>query len=384
MAKFGVAVQRNRVISAASEADAAVAALGPVKEYVVKAQVHAGGRGKGFFKENGFKGGVHVVKEGSEAASIAQQMLGHTLVTKQTGEAGVPVNKVMIAQALDIAKEYYFAILLDRAYGGPVIVASSEGGVDIEEVAESNPDAIIKEPIDIMTGPSPGQLLALAEKLGFGAKSQEAADQMAALYKLFEASDCTQVEINPFVETPEGDIVSFDAKLAFDDNASFRQEEIFAMRDTTEEDPREVEASKHDLNFIGLDGSIGCLVNGAGLAMATLDIITMHGGSPANFLDVGGGATEGQVKAALTILKNDPNVKSVLVNIFGGIMKCDTIANGVVAAAKSVNIDIPIVIRLAGTNAEIGERILNESGLNFITAHNLDDAAAKAVKATGA
>jgi len=378
MAKHGVKVQRNRVVGAPGEAGAAADALGAVKEYVVKAQVHAGGRGKGHFLEDGFKGGVHVVTSAKEAAAIADKMLGKHLVTAQTTAEGVLVKKVMIAEALDIAKEFYFAILMDRGAGGPVLVASPDGGVDIEAVAEKTPERIFKEPVDISSGLKPGQTLALAKKLGLdGAKAEEAAEQMARLYDLFISLDATQVEINPLVETPSGEIVSFDAKIAFDDNALFRQPEVKEMYDPAEDDPREVEAAKYSLNYVPMTGEIGCMVNGAGLAMATMDIIAHYGRSPANFLDVGGSATQENIEAAFRLVRSDSNVKAILVNIFGGIAKCDLIAKGMVAAASSMQLDIPLVVRLEGTNVELGKQILADSGMAITVANDLDDAARK-------
>ncbi|KYR00414.1 succinate-CoA ligase (GDP-forming) [Tieghemostelium lacteum] len=380
MDKYGVNTQKWRVISQSQEAIKAVKELN-AKELVVKAQVHAGGRGKGTFIETGFKGGVHLCKTGEEAERLSKEMLNKHLVTKQTTKEGTKVNHVMIAESVDPKRELYFAIVMDRKYGGPVMIASPKGGVDIEQVAEETPDLIFKEPIDIFKGIKPEQTKRLAEKLGFtGAKVKEAQDQMASLYDLFVKSDATQVEINPFAETTDNKIYAMDAKINFDDNAYFRQKEIFAMRDFGEEDPREVEASKFGLNYIGLDGNIGCMVNGAGLAMATMDIIKLKGGIPANFLDVGGGANETAVTEAFKILTKDPRVKCILVNIFGGIMKCDIIASGIVAACKQVGLKIPLVVRLEGTNVQLGKKILQDSGLNIVTANDLDDAAEKSVK----
>merc|ERR1712000_152708 len=382
MEKYGVNVQKNRVIEPSGSLSALDAAkqleLADGREYVVKAQVHAGGRGKGHFKETGFKGGVHVVNNIDDAVRIANEMSGKHLVTKQTTADGVKVSKVMIAEALDIKKEYYFAILMDRSMGGPVMVASPDGGVDIEAVAEKTPDRIFKEPVDIVNGLKDGQTLSLAEKLGFsGEQAKSAAEQMERLYKLFIDTDSTQVEINPLVETPDGRVVCFDAKIAFDDNASFRQKELYKLADPAEEDPKEVEAAKYDLNYVAMDGEIGCMVNGAGLAMSTMDIISHYGSSPANFLDVGGGATKENVAAAFRIITPDPKVKAILVNIFGGIMKCDTIAEGVVHAAKTLDLKIPLVVRLEGTNQDKGDEILKNSGLAIITAKGMDDAARK-------
>ncbi|BFZ08676.1 hypothetical protein BsWGS_11715 [Bradybaena similaris] len=378
MADNGISVQMFQV--AASKDDSAVIASKlNVKEYVVKAQVLAGGRGKGVF-DTGFKGGVHLTKNPAEVKTLVENMLGHRLVTKQTPKNGVLVTKVMVAEALDIARETYFAILMDRGHGGPVLVGSPKGGMDIEEVAEKEPEAIFKEPIDIMSGPHRKQLLNMAEKLGFhGARQQEAADQMSRLYDLFLKVDATQVEINPFGETPDGRVVCFDAKINFDDNAQFRQKEVFSMDSMAENDPREVEAAKHNLNYIGMDGNIACLVNGAGLAMATMDIIQLYGGSPANFLDVGGTVTEEQVYNAFKLLTSDSKVKAILVNIFGGIVNCAIIANGITNACKSINLQLPLIVRLEGTNVAEAKRILEKSNLPITSATDLDDAAKKAV-----
>lgn len=350
------------------------------KELVIKAQVHAGGRGKGTF-DNGFKGGVHLCTTSEKAEELTNNMLGHKLITKQTGDDGVLVKSVMIAEAIDINKEAYFSILLDREHNGPVMVASSEGGMDIEAVAEETPELIFTEPIDIVDGPTLEQLSFLAEKMGFTGEAQkaDAMVQMQKLYEAFISTDATQIEINPLAETDQGEVYVADAKLGFDDNASFRQQTVWGYRDEAEEDPREVDASHHDLNYIAMDGSIGCLVNGAGLAMATMDIIQLYGGSPANFLDVGGAATAGQVTEAFRIITSDDSVKAVLVNIFGGIMRCDVIADGIVQAAKTIDLKVPLIVRLAGTNVEEGQKILSESGLPIINADDLDDAAQKAV-----
>ena len=381
--KFGVATTRGKVASHPDEAERIAGELGKI-DIVVKAQVHAGGRGKGTFK-NGFKGGVHLVKSPAEAREVAEKMLGQTLVTHQTGPAGRVVNKVLVAEAAEIAREIYFAILLDRATAAPLIVASTEGGVEIEVVAAKSPEKIVREPIDPIAGFQPYQTRKLAKQLGFEHSQTKAATKLFdGLYRTFIGCDCSMVEINPLVVTKKGDVLALDAKFNFDDNALYRHPEIAAMRDAAEEDPREVEALKHGLNYIGLDGNIACLVNGAGLAMATMDIIKFYGGSPANFLDVGGGATEGQVTEAFKILIADKNVQAILVNIFGGIMKCDVIAQGIVNAAKSVKLAVPLVVRLEGTNVEKGKQILKESGVAVIAADDLADAAQKAVKAAGA
>jgi succinyl-CoA synthetase beta subunit len=378
--KFGVPTPAGQVAATPAEAKAAAVALGE-SGIVVKAQVHAGGRGKGTFK-NGFKGGVHLTDSAAKAEELAANMLGQVLVTHQTGPEGKQVNKVLIAKSVDIKKEYYLAILMDRATRRPVIVASAEGGVNIEEVAEHNPDAIITTGIHPTLGLQSYQTRKIAKQIGLGGDKLRAFEKLlTALYRLFLESDCSMVEINPLVETPDGQILALDAKFNFDDNALYRHPHIVAMRDITEEDPREVEASKFNLNYIGLDGNIACMVNGAGLAMATMDIIKLHGGEPANFLDVGGGANEEQVKQAFRILCSDPNVKAILVNIFGGIMKCDVIAQGIINAAKETGLSLPLVVRLEGTNVEQGRALLNGSGLKLTAATDLTDAATKVVAA---
>lgn len=380
--KFGVATPKGKVADTAEEAGAAAAELGD--EIVVKAQVHAGGRGKGTFK-NGFQGGVHVVKDAAEAADIASKMLGQTLVTHQTGEEGKLVSKVMVADAVDIEKEYYLAILMDRESRSPVIVASTEGGVNIEEVAENTPDKIFNEVIHPLLGLQPYEIRNLSAKLGFsGDTAKQFGQLLKSLYNLFISCDCSMVEVNPLVTTPDGRVLALDAKFDFDDNALYRHPEIAALHDPTEEDPREVEAAKFDLNYIGLDGNIACLVNGAGLAMATMDIIKQSGGEPANFLDVGGGATQEQVRNAFKIILSDPNVKGILVNIFGGIMDCDVIAKGIVAACGEVDLNIPLVVRLEGNNVAAGKATLAGSGVDLIPADTLADAAAKVVAAISA
>lgn len=378
--RFGVATPKGIAAATAQEAAQTARNMG-LSQYVVKAQVHAGGRGKGTFK-NGFKGGVHVVKSVEEVEEVAGKMLNQVLVTKQTGETGKLVSKIMVAEAVDLKKECYFAILQDRARECPVIVASTEGGMDIEEVAATRPEAIIREHIDPALGILPFQALKIAVALGLtGPLLRQATKLITNVYKLFTALDCSMVEINPLVVTTDDRVCALDAKFNFDDNALYRHPEIMEMRDETEEDPREVEAGKYDLNYIGLDGNIGCMVNGAGLAMATMDIIKYYGGEPANFLDVGGSATEEMVTNAFRILTSDKNVKALLVNIFGGIMRCDVIAQGIVAAAKNIDMKIPLVVRLEGTNVEIGKKILADSGISIIPADNLDEAAQKAVAA---
>ena len=381
--KFGVPSPNGKVASSAAEAQAVAEEIGG-GNYVVKAQVHAGGRGKGTFK-NGFQGGVHLDGDPAKIGEIAGQMIGQTLVTKQTGEEGKLVRKVMVAESVDIKHEYYLSILMDRATCRPVIVASVEGGMDIEEVAENRPEKILKQFIHPLAGLQGYEVRALVKGLGF---EKEAAKQFAkllkALYKLFLDCDCAMVEINPLVETTDGRILALDAKFGFDDNALYRHPDIEAYRDTDEEDPREVAAAEYDLNYIGLDGNIACLVNGAGLAMATMDIIKHAGGEPANFLDVGGGATKEQVAAAFKIITGDPNVEAILINIFGGIMDCNVIAEGVVAASKEVGLNIPLVVRLEGNNVDAGKQTLQASGLNLITGDDILDAAKKVVASTQA
>ncbi|CAL5221179.1 g3325 [Coccomyxa viridis] len=347
-------------------------------QVVVKSQILAGGRGLGKFK-SGLQGGVHICSV-EEAPKLAEQMLGQTLVTKQTGPAGKPVNTLYIANKMKLKNEMYFALLLDRGTMGPMIIACSEGGTSIEDLAEKYPEKIIKIPIDVFEGITDDQANQAVEGLKVTGDKKAAADQIKALYKTFAESDCTMVEVNPLAETEDGQLVAADAKLGFDDNAAFRHKDLFAKRDSSQEDPREVAAGKYDLNYIGLDGNIGCMVNGAGLAMATMDIIKMHGGAPANFLDVGGNASEQQVVEAFKILTSDKQVKAILVNIFGGIMKCDVIAAGIVNAAKGVGVQVPLIVRLEGTNVEKGKEILSNSDVTIITAEDLDDAATKAVK----
>ena len=390
--RFGVATPRGKVASTPEEAEQVARELGDVAELgyppgakrvdlVVKAQIHAGGRGKGTFA-NGFKGGVHVCKSPGEARELAAKMLGQTLVTHQTGPAGRVVNKVLVTESADIAREIYFAILLDRASAAPLIVASTEGGVEIETVAANSPEKIIRERVDPLAGLQAFQTRKLAKQLKFELpQSKAAAKLFDGLYRTFIACDCSMVEVNPLVVTTKGEVLALDAKFNFDDNALYRHPEIAAMRDIAEEDPREVEASEHGLNYIGLDGNIACLVNGAGLAMATMDIIKFYGGSPANFLDVGGGATEEQVTEAFKILIADKNVKAILVNIFGGIMRCDVIAQGIINAMETVHLPVPLVVRLEGTNVEAGKKLIAESGLAVMAADDLADAAQKVVKA---
>lgn len=378
--KYGVATPAGKAARTTDDAEATARALG-TDNIVVKAQIHAGGRGKGTFK-NGYKGGVHLCKTPEEAGEIAGQMLGQTLVTHQTGPDGRLVGTVLVAQGVDIAKEFYFAILMDRGTGTPLIIASTEGGVEIETVAEHSPEKIRREPIDPALGLQPYQARKIAVELGLGgALLKPASELFMGMFRLFMACDCSMLEVNPLVLTPDNQVLALDAKFNFDDNALYRHKDITAMRDIAEEDPREVEASKFNLNYIGLDGDIACLVNGAGLAMATMDIIKYHGGNPANFLDVGGGATESQVTEAFKILVADPKVKAILVNIFGGIMQCDIIAKGIIGAVKAVNLPVPLVVRLEGTNVDLGKKLIAESGLPVITADDLTDAAQKVVAA---
>jgi len=384
MANYDVNVQKFHVVENASDGLSAANDLmaNHAKELVIKAMVLAGGRGKGHFT-NGFKGGVHLTKNPDDVPNLCENMIGHKIITKQTPPDGVPVSKVMVAQALDISRETYFAILMDRAFNGPVMVGSPAGGMDIEEVAEKTPDLIFKEAIDINTGMQEEQAMNMALNLGFhGEKQKVAAEQITNLYKLFLDVDATQVEINPFGETDDGEVVCFDAKVNFDDNAEFRQKAIHAMHDTTESDPREVDAAENGLNYISMDGNIACLVNGAGLAMATMDIIHHCGGTPANFLDLGGGVKEDQVFHAFRIVLSDEKVKSILVNIFGGIVDCRTIANGIVKAGKQLNITVPLVVRLEGSHVDAGRKILEESGLNITMTNGFAAAAQKVVDVT--
>jgi succinyl-CoA synthetase beta subunit len=371
--KYGVAVPRGRVAYTPMEAEEVAQELGgPV--WVVKAQIHAGGRGKG--------GGVKVVKSVDELHEAAKRMIGMTLVTHQTGPAGKEVKRVYIEEGCEIARELYLGVLLDRASGRITMMASAEGGMDIEQVAAETPEKILKEAIDPAVGMNPFHGRQLAFGLGLeGKQVSKAVRFMTAVYEAYLDTDATLVEINPLVITPAGDVLALDAKMNFDDNALFRHPEIAELRDESEEDPREREAQRHDLNYIKLDGNIGCMVNGAGLAMATMDIIQHYGGAPANFLDVGGGATGERVTEAFKLILSDPDVDGVLVNIFGGIMRCDVIAEGIVGAAREVSLHVPLVVRLEGTNVDLGKRILAESGLSIVAAEDLGDAARKIVEA---
>jgi succinyl-CoA synthetase beta subunit len=381
--EFGAPVAAGVPIMSADDAEAAAKALpGPV--YVVKSQIHAGGRGKGKFKELGADaaGGVRVVKSVEDVVKNAKEMLGNTLVTKQTGPAGKQVNRLYIEDGADIAKELYLSILVDRTVGRPAFVVSTEGGMDIEAVAEETPEKIINVAIDPDAGMTDADVAKLIAGLKLeGAAAEDAKSLFPTLYKAFTEKDMSLLEVNPLVILGDGHLRVLDAKVSFDGNAEFRHPELADLRDLTEEDDKEIEASKYDLAYIALDGDIGCMVNGAGLAMATMDIIKLYGAEPANFLDVGGGATTEKVTAAFKIITSDPNVKGILVNIFGGIMRCDVIAEGVVAAVKEVGLEVPLVVRLEGTNVDLGKKIINESGLNVIAADDLDDAAQKIVKA---
>jgi succinyl-CoA synthetase beta subunit len=388
LAQFGVPVPRGFAAFTAAEAKQAAEKLGgPV--FVVKSQIHAGGRGKGKFEGLGpdAKGGVRVVKSVAEVESNAAEMLGRVLVTHQTGPKGRQVNRLYIEEGAAIAKEFYLSLLVDRVSSHVSVVASTEGGMDIEDVAHNTPEKIHTFTIDPATGVWPTHTRNLAKALGLtGGLAKEAASLLKQLYEAFLAKDMAMLEINPLIVTApdssgEGHLKVLDAKLSFDGNALFRHPDIVELRDTTEEDPKEIEASKYDLAYIALDGEIGCMVNGAGLAMATMDIIKLYGAEPANFLDVGGGATTEKVTAAFKIITADPAVKGILVNIFGGIMRCDIIAEGVIAAVKEVGLQVPLVVRLEGTNVELGKKIISESGLNVIAANDLSDGAEKIVAA---
>ena len=382
LSKYGVPVPRGQVAFSVEEAVKAAENLGS-SVFVVKSQIHAGGRGAGRFQAdpNG-KGGVRVVKSIDEVRENATQMLGQVLVTKQTGEMGKKVNRLYIEEGCDIARELYVGMLLDRESSRLTMMASTEGGMEIEEIAEKTPEKILKVAISPATGMLPFHARQLAFGLGLKGKQVSATVKfMLSMYRAFTELDCSIIEINPLVVSSSGDVIALDAKINFDDNALYRHKDVEALRDESEEDPAELEAAKHELNYIKLDGSIGCMVNGAGLAMGTMDIIQLYGGSPANFLDVGGGATKERVTTAFKIILSDKNVEGILVNIFGGIMRCDIIAAGVVAAAREVSLNVPLVVRLEGTNVEQGKQIMVDSGLPIISADNLADAAAKIVKA---
>ncbi|HUC66346.1 MAG TPA: ADP-forming succinate--CoA ligase subunit beta [Stellaceae bacterium] len=380
--KFGVAVPKGGVAYTPQEAETVARGLpGPV--YVVKSQIHAGGRGAGRFQDNPKgKGGVRVVKSPEEVAKNAGEMLGHVLVTKQTGAKGREVKRVYVEEGCDIKRELYLGMLVDRKTARVTVMASTEGGMEIEEVAAAHPEKILKTAIDPVTGMQGFHARKLAYGLGLEGKQVAAATKfMLGMYRAFVSLDASVVEINPLVVTGSGEVLALDAKMNFDDNALFRHKEVEEMRDEAEEDPTELEATKHSLNYVKLDGNIGCMVNGAGLAMATMDIIKLYGGDPANFLDVGGGATKERVTTAFKLILSDPNVEGILVNIFGGIMRCDVIAEGIVAAAREVALHVPLVVRLEGTNVRLGKKILSESGLPILSADNLADAAEKVVKA---
>ncbi|MEO0979148.1 MAG: ADP-forming succinate--CoA ligase subunit beta [Pseudomonadota bacterium] len=380
---FGAPVADGVAIFSADEAEAAAKQLpGPL--WVVKTQIHAGGRGKGKFKElpEDAKGGVRLAFSLDEVTAHAKEMLGNTLVTKQTGAAGKVVNRLYIEDGADIERELYLSILVDRTVGRPAFVVSTEGGMDIEAVAEETPEKIITLPIDPDTGVTDADAAQLCDALALdGVAREDGMKLFPILHKAFVEKDMSLLEVNPLIVMKDGHLRVLDAKVSFDGNAMFRHPDIMELRDVTEEDEKEIEASKYDLAYVALDGDIGCMVNGAGLAMATMDIIKLYGAEPANFLDVGGGASKEKVAAAFKIITSDPNVKGILVNIFGGIMRCDVIAEGVVAAVKEVGLQVPLVVRLEGTNVELGKKIINESGLNVIAADDLDDAAQKIVKA---
>ncbi|KAG0718528.1 Succinate--CoA ligase [GDP-forming] subunit beta, mitochondrial [Chionoecetes opilio] len=409
---YGVSVQKFRILDSSKGAVQASRELN-AEEFVVKAQILAGGRGKGHF-DNGFKGGVHLTKECDEVATFVEQMVGHRLVTKQTPKEGIVVNKVMVAESVDILRETYFCILMDRQvvvvvtnyffsprtesifvvilreYNGPVLIASPDGGMDIEEVAAKTPERLLTLPIDIHQGLTDDLAGQVADFLKFGGGLREKCmREVKNIWSMFLGVDATQIEINPLIETPQGQVVAVDAKIQFDDNAEFRQDEvhvvlqkdIFGLEDYSESDPREVDAATHNLTYIGMDGNIGCLVNGAGLAMATMDIIKLHGGAPANFLDLGGGVQEHQVEHALKILTSDKTVKAIFVNIFGGIVNTATIASGLVKVFETKKINVPLVVRLQGTNVDEAKRILAESGFPIQTASDFDEGAKKAVAA---
>ena len=379
---YGVAVLPGHVAWTPEEAVQAAEKLpGPI--FVVKAQIHAGGRGAGRFADDpDGRGGVRLARSAAEVQAAADAMIGHTLVTKQTGAAGRVVRRVYIEAGCDIARELYFSVLVDRAASRIVLMASTEGGMDIEEVAATRPERIMRVHVDPATGFCGYHGRRLAYGLGLTGKQVGAFGKFAkAMFDAFVALDCSIVEVNPLVVTKDGDVLALDAKISFDDNALYRHPELASLRDEAEEDPKELEAQKFDLNYVALDGTIGCMVNGAGLAMATMDIIKLYGAAPANFLDVGGGATREKVAAAFKIILSDPNVEGILVNIFGGIMRCDVIAEGVVSAAREVSLNVPLVVRLEGTNVALGKEILAQSGLPIISADNLADAAEKIVHA---
>ena len=381
LAKFGVAIPRGGIAYTPPEAASVAADLGG-STWVVKSQIHAGGRGAGHFANNpDGLGGIRVVKDLDEVKNSASEMLGNILITRQTGTIGKEVKRIYVEESCDIERELYLSILVDRSTSRVTIMASTEGGMDIEEVAELTPEKILKVSVDPATGMLPFHARKLAFGLGLESEQIRSATKFfLALYDAFLNLDASLLEINPLVVNSEGNLIALDAKMNFDDNALFRQKEIEALRDEDEEDPAELEAANHELNYIKLDGNIGCMVNGAGLAMSTMDIIKLYGGDPANFLDVGGGATKERVTTAFKLILSDPNVEGILVNIFGGIMRCDVIAEGVVAAAREVSLNVPLVVRLEGTNVELGKKILDDSGLAIVSADDLADAAEKIVR----
>ncbi|KAK8860355.1 hypothetical protein M9Y10_012019 [Tritrichomonas musculus] len=380
-AKFNVSAGENIVARTPEEAESAFKKIG-LPACVVKAQVYAGGRGKGTWVEDGYKSGVHFVKSAQEARDVAAHMIGHHLRTKQTGPDGALCNCVMLSDPVEIKRELYFAILLDRTAQAPVVIASTQGGVEIEEVAKNHPEAIFKEVLDGITGITEQVARRLCQKLDIKGKAFESGVvEMQKLWKLFVGSDATQVEVNPLAETADGRIITVDSKFNFDDSAHYRQKQIFGYRDLTQVNPMEIRAEKFGLNYVPLDGDIACLVNGAGLAMATMDVIKLAGGDPANFLDLGGAASEEAVTEGFEIITSNPKVKAILVNIFGGIVKCDMIAKGVIGAVKKVGLKVPLVVRLEGTNVDMGKKLFKESGLPIITASNLTEAGEKAVEA---
>ncbi|KAF1986945.1 succinate-CoA ligase [Aulographum hederae CBS 113979] len=379
---YGIGVPKGDVARTPQEAETVAQKIAGKDndDMVIKAQVLAGGRGKGTF-DNGFKGGVRVIYSPREARILAEQMIGHKLITKQTGAAGRLCNAVYIVERKFARREFYLAILMDRGTQGPVIIASSQGGMDIETVAKENPDAIFTTSVDIHKGVSDEMATTIAEKLGFSDQCiEDAKDTIQKLYKIFMERDATQIEINPLSETTDHKVMCMDAKLGFDDNADFRQKEVFSWRDKSQEDADEVKAAEHGLNFIKLDGDIGCLVNGAGLAMATMDIIKLNGGQPANFLDVGGGATPEAIKQAFDLITSDPKVTAIFVNIFGGIVRCDAIAKGLISVVESMNLRTPVIARLQGTNMEMAHKLINESGLKIFSIDDLQSAAEKSVQ----
>jgi len=382
MQEFFIPVPKSRAASTASEAEQVYKELiGEGNDCVIKAMVLCGGRGLGHFN-TGLQGGVHLCTSGEEVSNYAKQMLGSNLITKQTTAEGLPCNKVMLVERMYMRREMYLSIMLDRKAGGPLFIVSPAGGTSIEDVAEATPELIFTQPIDIVEGINEKQTTYLATALGFKPNSdrhRECQSVISKLYTMFRVKDCTMLEVNPLAETPDGRVLVCDAKVNFDDNSAFRQAAVFKYRDTSQEDRREVEAHKHDLNYIGLTGNVGCMVNGAGLAMATMDILKLKGGDPANFLDVGGGANETQVQKAFELLNADSNVKCIMVNIFGGIMKCDIIAQGMINAAKTIGLEKPVIIRLKGTNVDEGKALIVKSGLKMVVCDDLDEAAGKAV-----